>query len=132
MSAFNASADHLQFRHIRLKGVTDGLRARQRFESVLAGMDAAALGLPPRALLIVQRVVPAARLHLGPFGRSAAFVQSVQVELMKNVQHARRPAAGGYRRCSGGAVPDESELMACLLRDCWVIGWLNVGGGGRY
>lgn len=124
MSAFNASADHLQFRHIRLKGVVDGLRARQRFESALAGMDPAALGLPPHALLIVQRVVPAVRLHLGPFGRSVAFAQSVQSTLAEKVQQAQRPWLQVDTAGAGAVLfADESELMACLLRD-WLRGRL--------
>jgi len=61
-------------------------------------------------------------------GRSAAFAQSVQAELARNAQQANRPWLHGD--VSGAAAvlfADESELMACLLRD-----WLRGRLAGRW
>ncbi|MBX3630771.1 MAG: hypothetical protein KF908_12875 [Nitrosomonas sp.] len=128
MIPIDIGSNYLHLNNVRLYGLFDRIHIRQRFESALAGMDPAALGLPPHTLLIVQRVVPAARLHLGPFGRSAAFVQSVQVELAQKARQARRP---WLQADTAGAeavlFADESELMACLLRD-----WLRGRLAGRW
>ncbi len=128
MPALDARADTLQLRHVRLQGAADGVQARQRFEAALADLDPAAFGLPPHALLIVQRIAPAARLRLDSSKRSATFAQSVQAELARNAQQARRPWLHGDTAGAAAVLfVDESELMACLLRD-----WLRGRLAGRW
>ena len=101
-----------------------GLRARQCLEGALAGVVPAELGLPPGALLIVQRVTPAARLRVDRATNSVAFEGAVRTELERCVRSAQRP---WLRPVSGAAnavlFVDELELIACLVRD-WLRGGL--------
>ncbi|AEJ00883.1 hypothetical protein Nit79A3_1020 [Nitrosomonas sp. Is79A3] len=125
MIPFGIGSNYLHLNNVRLYGRFDGIQARQRFEAALADLDPAAFGLPPHALLIVQRIAPAARLRLDSSGRSAAFAQSVQAELTRNAQQAHRPWLHGDTVGAAAVLfADESELMACLLRD-WLRGRLS-------
>ncbi|MGZ8157276.1 MAG: hypothetical protein ACXWT1_04525 [Methylobacter sp.] len=124
MIAFDASSDTLQLRRVRLHGIQDGLRASLRFEAALAGLDWSSLSLPARALLIVKRLAPMVRLRLEWAGVAENFGQAVRVELERNARHARRPWDNPEAKNSEAVLfSDESELMACLLRD-WLEGSL--------
>ena len=136
MLSFEASPDTLQIRHVRLNGAADGLRARLRFEAALADISSASLGLPPSALLIVKRVAPTARLRLARSVADEGFGQVVRTELKHNAKQASRPWLNSETAGAEAVLfADESELMACLLRDwlrgtlagCWW--WQSVLGG---
>jgi hypothetical protein len=118
----------LQLRNVRLHGTADGLRARQRFETALADVTPAAVGVAPQALLIVRRLAPKARLRLDPAARSGAFGQTVRADLEQCARRAARPAIDP---AGAGAVAvlfaDEAELISCLLRD-----WLGGSLGERW
>ena len=125
MLEFGSHESLIQLRSVKLRGGEDDtLRARQRLEAALAGLSFSALGLWPRALLIVRRIAQSVRLRLDPVGRADIFGQAVRMDLERGVQRARRPwlhpdAAGA----EAVLFADESELMACLVRD-WSRGVL--------
>ncbi len=136
MLSFEASPDTLQIRHVRVNGAADGLRTRLRFEAALADISSASLGLPPGALLIVKRVAPTARLRLARSVADEGFGQVVRTELKHNAKQASRPWLNSETSGAEAVLfADESELMACLLRD-WLRGtlashwwWQSVLGG---
>jgi hypothetical protein len=128
MSAVDANANTVLFQLVRLKGATDGLRARQRCETALAGLSTASLSLPYRSLLIVNQLAPTVRLQLGHFGSHQAFGQAVQQALERNACNAKRPWLNPDAANANAVLfSDESELMACLLRD-----WLQGSFGNRW
>ncbi len=136
MSTFEASPNTLQICHVHLNGAADGLSARLRFEAALGDISSASLGLPPRVLLIVKRVAPTARLRLARSVADEGFGQVVRTELKRNAKQASRPWLNSETAGAEAVLfADESELMACLLRDwlrgtlagCWW--WQSVLGG---
>lgn len=124
MIEFKTRSEMLQLHSVRLLGAADGLRARQRFEAALVDLSPSALGLSPRALLIVRRVAPAERLRPGSAARGGAFGQAVHAELARSAQRARRPWLQADAAAADAVLfADESELIACLVRD-WLRGVL--------
>ena len=136
MAFLDINDDTLQIRHVRLNGAADGLRSRLRFEAALGDISSASLGLPPSALLIVKRVAPTARLRLARSVADEGFGQVVRTELKRNAKQAGRPWLNSETANAEAVLfTDESELMACLLRD-WLRGtlashwwWQSVLGG---
>jgi len=126
MLALDIKADTLQFHQVRLHGAPDGLQARQRFEAALADFSPSSLNLPPRALLIVNRIAPVARLRLHRTGGGNGFGQAVQAELENKARTASQPwVNSGVANVEAVLFTDETELMACLLRD-WLQGSLAL------
>src|SRR5712671_3012845 len=124
LSALATEAD-LRVSCVRLRGAADGLRARRQMEGALAEIAPSALGLSRQALLIVRRVAPKARLHLGAAAPDIAFVRVVRTELEAHARQARRPWLDHDANAADAVLfADEIEFMACLLRD-WVRGGLT-------
>jgi hypothetical protein len=122
MSAFEANADTVQLRHVRLHGAADGLRARLRFEAALAGFDPSFLSLPSKSLLIINHLAPTTRLRLDRYGVAEGFGQAVQSELERTARIAQRPWINpATTNAEAVLFSDEAELIACLLRD-WLQG----------
>jgi len=78
----------LAIERVRLRGA--GPEARPRLEAALDALSPASLGVPPRALLVVRRLAPSARLGRGR--RGAEFGAAVAAELRSRAAQARRPA----------------------------------------
>jgi len=121
---------------VRVRGAADGLAARRRVEAALAGVAPSNLGLPPRAVLMVRRVAPKARLRLHAAARADGFARAVHADLELRLRQARRPWLDhGAGTADAVLFADESEMMACLVRD-WLRGviaerwwWPAVLGG---
>lgn len=123
-------------RRVTLHGVPrDGLRARHRLEYALAAVDWAPSGLPPQAVLLVKRLVPAAREGSGT-SEPGSFARRVAAALNDRAAKARRPWLHADAAAAQAVVfTDEAEMVACLVRD-WLDGvaaqrwwWLGVLGG---
>ena len=128
MLSVDSRSDSIHLRSVRLYGAADGLRVRQRFEAALADFSPSSLSLPPRGLLIINRVVPAARLSLHRSNGRNDFEQAVQAELEHKVRTASRPWFNpGAANAESVLFSDETELIACLLRD-----WLQGSLGNRW
>jgi hypothetical protein len=122
MTLLGSGADTLHLRSVRLRGPTDGLRARQRLEMAMSAVRPSALGLSPQALLLVRRVALAARLRLDPAGRTAPFARAVLSELSRCAGRARRPWLNPEAGHADVVLfADEAELVACLVHD-WLRG----------
>ncbi|HEU4881805.1 MAG TPA: hypothetical protein VFT45_06160, partial [Longimicrobium sp.] len=78
MCALDARPDAVQIGRVRVRGPADALCARRRLEASVADLSPAALGLPPRAVLVVRRVEPSARLPMGRSARTDGFGRAVR------------------------------------------------------
>ncbi len=122
MLASGARSDTVQVCRARVSGAADGVIARRRFEAAIAAVAPASVGLLHGALLVVRRVAPAARLRLG--APPDVFAQAVRAELTERMRSARRPWRDGEAAAAQAVLfADESELIACVLRD-WLRGML--------
>ena len=103
----------------------DGLRARQRIEAHLAGLDASALGLPARALLLVKRVaarIDISRRATGTLGATGTLLD----DLKGYARRARRPwLEPDVSQADAVLFTDDAELVACLVRD-WLRGLVTA------
>ena len=128
MRALDVASNGVQVGTLRLHGAADVTRARRRIEAELARLDASALGLPPRAVLVVRRAAPPARLRMSAAAPAAAFGRAVQAELREKAGTARRPWLHADAASAGAVLfADEAELAACLARD-----WVRGAVGGRW
>jgi len=110
---------------VRLYGASDGLRVRQRFEAALADFSPLSLSLPLRGFLIINRVAPTARLRLCCSNARNDFERALQAELEHKARIASRPwFNSGAANAESVLFSDETELIACLLRD-WLLGSLR-------
>jgi hypothetical protein len=119
MLDYGSHRDAIHLRSVRMRGSSDPLRARLRFETAVAHVLPASLGLSARALLIVRRLAPATPLRANANG---AFTSAVHADLARSLSLARRPWLHGD---AGSAATvlflDEAELAACFVRD-WLKG----------
>ena len=128
MTALMSRPESLQLNSVRLYGAADGLRARLCFEAALANVSSASLGLPDRVLLIVKRLVPTSRLKLDRSTATEDFGKAVSTQLLQNARQAVCPWINPDTASAETVLfSDESELMACLLRD-----WLQGSLGNRW
>jgi hypothetical protein len=109
-----------ELRTVRLHGAQrDPLRARQRLERALGVVDWTPPHLPPRAVLLVRRLVVGSH-------SDKAFGAGVTKALRRRADVARRPwlhadAAGA----EAVIFADEAEMIACLIRD-WLRGLVSA------
>jgi hypothetical protein len=105
-----------ELRSVRLHGAqSDPLRARQRLERALDAVDWTPPHLPPRAVLLVRRLVVGSH-------SAKAFGAGVTKALRQRADAARRPWLHGDAATAEAVVfADEAELIACLIRD-WLRG----------
>lgn len=128
MSILGRMPDSLQIRQVFLHVAEESIVVRQRFEAALAGLSVVSLSLPHRSLLIVNQLAPSVRLRLDHFGGHQAFGQTVQQALERNARNAKRPWFNPDAINADAVLfSDESELVACLLRD-----WLQGSLGKRW
>src|SRR5262245_26868009 len=107
----------------------DPLQARQRLERALTAVDWMPPQLPPRAVLVVRRLVVGAPSRRG-------FGTDVTNALRQRAEAARRPWLHADAASADAVIfADEAELVACLIRD-WLRGaiadrwwWRDVLGG---
>lgn len=113
-------------RHVTLRGARhDSQRARHVLEQALAPVDWAPAGLPPRAVLLVRRLAPAARREGGV---AVPLARRVAAALDECAGKARRPWLGEDAGAADAVVfTDEAEMAACLVRD-----WLDGVAAGRW
>ena len=98
-------------------GDCDALRARQRLEQALQGVDWAPSGMPPQAVLLVRRMVLAPRGASAP-AHTNAFAQKVTQALQACAASARRPWLQEDAATAEAVLfLDEAELAACLVSD---------------
>ncbi len=125
MLSFDSRSDLFHLRSVRLYGASDGLRVRQRFEAALADFSPSSLSLPLRGLLIINRVAPTAKLRLYCSNARNDFERALQAELEHKARTASRPwFNSGAANAESVLFSDETELIACLLRD-WLQGSLG-------
>ena len=105
-------------RKVTLRGGDgDALRARQRLEQALQGVEWAPSGLPPQAVLLVRRMVLAPRSTAAPV-HANALAQQVSQALQACAGSARRPWLQDDAATAEAVLfLDEAELAACLVRD---------------
>jgi hypothetical protein len=101
-----------ELRTVRLHGAQrDPLRCRQKLERSLGAVDWTPPHLPPRAVLLVRRLVVGSHF-------AKAFGTSVTKALRQRAETARRPWVHSDAAAAEAVVfADEAELIACLIRD---------------
>jgi hypothetical protein len=126
-------------------GAPDALASRRAVERLLAIADLHPPGLPPSAVLVVRKLSDPLPGKLAKSPGAAQFNQAwerqARRQLAECCRHAARPALGAVPARAGAVLfLDESELLACLLRDLlqgavfrrwWWQGVLRNGFGGR-
>lgn len=124
MPILGAASDSLQIRRVCLRVTEDGWRMRLRLEAALADVTPAALGLPAGALLVVRRVAPGAQLGAPRTVMGNTFGAAVSRDLAGFLARAARPWSQPDSASAEAVLfADESELMACVVRD-WLRGTL--------
>lgn len=111
-------SDGLAIGRVRLQcGGSDHLRARQRLEAHVAGVGPASIGLPHGAVLVVRRVTARAAAPISSWP-DGALARAVERELGRAARLARRPWRDPDAATADAVLfADESELVACLVRD---------------
>ena len=106
MGWLHATADGLHVRKLKAHHAHGLVPTQAGAESALRGMGAEALGMPPRAWLVVRRVACG--------GRREALVDA----LISQRRQAARPWHEDVATdCHAVWFADEAELLACLVRD---------------
>jgi hypothetical protein len=125
MSATALLRDTATLRSVVLRsGARDTSALRNRFERALADVEWLPSGLPPRALLLVRRLVADGRRGLRPQSEGGGFGRGVSAALRAHAQVARRPwLHDDAAQADAVLFVDEAELLACLWRD-WARGAL--------
>jgi hypothetical protein len=128
MPAVDVRSSALHVARVRVRGAADALRVRGRVEAALIDLAPSALGLTPRAVLIVRHVAPPRRLRVSTTSSKDDFASDVRTCLQDVARRAQRawlnPDAA---RADAVLFADEAELVACLVRD-----WLRGAVAGHW
>jgi len=89
VTAFGSASHGLEVGRARLHGAVDRVRARARLNVALSRLAPSEVGLSPRMLLVVQRVVPKVPLWWGSNHGSDVFGDAVRTELERGRREAR-------------------------------------------
>lgn len=119
MDGLYPGRDLMLLRRVRMHGTRDALRAHQRFERSLAGVEVRPPGISPSAVLLVRRLEPVARTFAAS---QTPFSERVSLALRRHASQARRPWLHENAATADAVLfSDEVELVACLVRD-WLRG----------